>query len=82
MDTQSLPFELQNKIFYYCAEHPLAKIFKDSITIRRESCMGEHLMFFWADSDEWFKNTYLDENKMMSFLIESNIKHKNIGKIR
>ena len=82
MDIQALPFELQNKIFYFYAEHPLAKIFKERITIRSGSFMGEHLAFFWTDSDEWFKNTYLNENKMMTFLIESNIHGKNIGKIR
>ena len=29
MNIQDLPIELQNKIFYYAAEHPCAKMIKD-----------------------------------------------------
>ena len=29
MNVQDLPIELQNKIFYYTAEHPCAKMIKD-----------------------------------------------------
>ena len=82
MEITTLPLELQNKIFYYYAEHPLAKIFKEGIIIKKGNYMGEHLAFFWRDSHEWFKFTYLNEDKMRSFLIESHINDKNIGKMR
>ena len=77
-----LPQEIENKIFYMIAEHPVAKIFKESIIIEKGNYMGEHLAFFWRDSHEWFKFTYLNEDKMISFLIESNINDKNIGTMR
>ena len=80
MEVANLPIEIQNKIFYYCAEHPLAKIFKEGVIIKEGNYMGEHLLFFWRDSHEWFKFTYLNEDKMKSFLIESNINDRNIGK--
>ena len=60
---------------------------EDGIRVNRENkrkekgnYMGEHLAFFWRDSHEWFKFTYLNEDKMMSFLLESNIHDRNIGK--
>ena len=31
MDINNLPVEMQNKIFYYYAEHPLAKIIKQRV---------------------------------------------------
>ena len=82
MEINDLPVEVQNKIFYFCAEHPFAKIFKEGVIIKKGNYMGEHLAFFWRDSHEWFKSTYLNEDKMRSFLIESNINGKNIGKMR
>ena len=42
--------------------------------------MGEHSALFWTDNDEWFKNTYLNEDKMMTFIIEEIIIQQNIGK--
>ena len=33
MMISNLPVELQNKIFYYCAEHPCAKMIKQQIAI-------------------------------------------------
>ena len=38
MNIQDLPTELQNKIFYYAAEHPCAKMIKD---INKEKIISE-----------------------------------------
>ena len=40
MEINNLPLELQNKIFYYYAEHPCAKMIKNQIAIltKRQIC--------------------------------------------
>ena len=82
MYVKDLPIEIQNKIFYMCAEHPVAKIFKDRITIRHVSYQGEyvpeHLAFFWSDTDEWFKSTFLSVHRIKSFIIENDVKLKTL----
>ena len=34
MNIRDLPVEIQNKIFFMCAEHPLATIFKKHIEVK------------------------------------------------
>ena len=85
MDTQvkMLPSEIQNKIFYMCAEHPVAKIFKESITFKEViggRWISGHIAFFWSDTGEWFHNAYINEDKVISGMMENNVKIKNIGK--
>ena len=72
-----LPFEIQNKIFYYL-EHPLTTMFKNEIGIYEND---EYKRLFWKDTDEHICFSYFFENQMISFLIEYYIRTNNIGKL-
>ena len=74
----NLPIEIQNKIFYYYAEHPLALAFKKEIKVVEKI---KHRRLYWKVNDEWFYTTYLSENLVRSFIIDDNIKTNNIGRL-
>jgi hypothetical protein len=77
---KKLPQEIENKVFYMVAEHPVARVFKNAILVKKAYYRGEQVLFFWRDNDDLFKNTYLNEDKIVSSILENNIKHKNIGR--
>ena len=79
---KKLPQEIENKVFYMVAEHPCARAFKGGVKIKKGTYMGDHLLFFWRDTGEWFKITYLNEDPMKSFMFESDVMVGNIGRMR
>ena len=79
---KKMPQDIENKIFYMIAEHPVARVFKEGVTIEKGTFMGDHLLFFWRDTDEWFKNTFLNEGRTKSFMFENNVMVGNIGRMR
>ena len=78
MMISNLPLELQNKIFYYYAEHPITAMLKNEIKVI-ENIKNRRL--YWKATDECFHTTYLSEDGMISFILEDNIKTKNIGRL-
>ena len=78
MMISNLPQELQNHIFYYYAEHPIAAMFKKEIKVI-ENIKNRRL--YWKATDECFHTTYLSEDGMISFILEDNINTKNIGRL-
>ena len=72
-----LPFEIQNKIFYYL-EHPLTTMFKNEIGIYEND---EYKRLFCKDTDEHICCSYFSGNKLISSLIEDDIRINNIGKL-
>ena len=78
MMISDLPVELQNNIFYYYAEHPLALALKKEIEVVENI---KHRRLYWKANDEWFHTTHLSEDGVRSFIIEDNIKTNNIGRL-
>jgi len=84
-EINNLPLEIQNKIFYYYAEHPIATIFKKEIEVKKyKACkwLGANLKLYWASTGECFHTTYLKEDRTVSFILEDNIRIKNIGRLK
>ena len=69
MKIQKLPIEIQNKIFFYYAEHPTARIIKENIHKSEiHFYFKKHLKYLYIDRfysarliDFWF-NIIEDEN--------------------
>ena len=74
----NLPIEIQNKIYSYVGEHPLAIAFKKEIEVMENI---EHRRLYWKANDEWFHTTHLTEDGVRSFIIDDNIKTNNIGRL-
>ena len=84
-EINNLPLEIQNKIFYYYAEHPIATIFKKEIEVKEnKACqwLGANLKFYWAATGEYLRTTYLKEDRTVSFILEDDIRTKNIGRFK
>ena len=79
---KKMPQDIENKIFYMIAEHPVARAFKEGVRIEKGTFMGDHLSFYWRDTDEWLKHTFLNEDRMKSFMFENNVMVGNIGRMR
>jgi hypothetical protein len=45
---KKMPQDIENKIFYMIAEHPVARAFKEGVRIEKGTFMGDHLLFFGA----------------------------------
>ena len=44
--------------------------------------LGANLKFYWAATGEYLRTTYLTEDGMISFILEDNIRTKNIGRLK
>ena len=75
-DLAQIPVELQNKIFFYAAEHPLASASKKEIEGVEND---KNRRLYWKATDEYIRTTYLSEDGMISFILEDNIRTRNTG---
>ena len=72
-----LPLELKNTIYSYVGAHPLATAFKQEIEVIENETSRR---LYWKATDEYIRTSYLLEDGMRSFIIEDDIRVKNIGR--
>ena len=72
-----LPLELKNTIYSYVGAHPLATAFKQEIEVIENETSRR---LYWKATDEYIRTTYLLEDEIISFILEGNIRTRNIGR--
>ena len=74
-----LPVELQNKIYSYVGEHPIATMFRQEIPV---SEYYDTRGFIWKVSREFIRETELNENIKLSDFVDKRIWNTEINTFR
>ena len=83
MMISNLPVELQNKILFYCAEHPCSKMIKDEcikqgLSEKNESNWNEHGLVFYFDDRDNFIDFYFEARNASCYLCNNMLEHERL----